>query len=154
MQVEYGQAGKADIAELAELRLAYLHADFGDFSAENEARIAAQLPGYFERHLGEDLIGYVARDTESGRIVSVILLLVTEKPASLSFVDGWTGALLNVYTRPEARRQGIASELLQRMLADARARGIDRIDLKATKAGHGLYLKNGFVDVVSSDHTP
>ena len=60
MRVE--KAGKDDIDELVELRLAYLAEDSGPLEAEVAVAIRRDPPDYYLRHLGEDLTAYVIRE--------------------------------------------------------------------------------------------
>jgi ribosomal-protein-alanine acetyltransferase len=58
--------------------------------------------------------------------------------------------LLNLTVAPEARRQGIGRALLQRFLADARARGAQQCFLEvrvSNEAAVALYAHEGFVAV-------
>lgn len=50
----------------------------------------------------------------------------------------------NVYTEPEYRRQGIASRLMQEMIAWARAHGFHSLSLHASEHGRSLYESLGF----------
>ena len=52
--------------------------------------------------------------------------------------------IMNMYTRPEYRRRGIAYRTLDILVEDARARGISSISLEATAMGRPLYEKYGF----------
>ena len=52
---------------------------------------------------------------------------------------------MNMYTRPEYRRQGIARRMLDILISDAKSRGIRFITLEATQMGKPLYEKAGFV---------
>ena len=53
--------------------------------------------------------------------------------------------IMNMYTRPEYRRQGIARRMLDILINDAKSRGISFITLEATQMGKPLYEKAGFV---------
>lgn len=53
--------------------------------------------------------------------------------------------IMNMYVRPDYRRRGIATRMLDLLVADARQRGIQCISLEATDAGRPLYTKYGFV---------
>ena len=53
--------------------------------------------------------------------------------------------IMNMYTRPEYRRRGIAYHMLDLLVRDAADRGIDAISLEATRMGRSLYEKYGFV---------
>lgn len=52
---------------------------------------------------------------------------------------------MNMYTRPEYRRQGIARRMLDILIKDAKARGVSFITLEATPMSRPLYEKAGFV---------
>ena len=52
--------------------------------------------------------------------------------------------IMNMYTRPEYRRRGIAYRTLGILVEDAGARGISCISLEATAMGRPLYEKYGF----------
>lgn len=133
--------------ELIGLRMAYLAADFGELAPADEASIRAALPSYFERHLGRDLTAFVAR-SEDGHIASVALLLESEKPANPRFVNGRIGTVFNVYTVPEYRRRGLASQVMSQLVAYARERGLDLVELNATDEGYPLYRSLGFEDAI------
>ena len=53
--------------------------------------------------------------------------------------------IMNMYTHPEYRRQGIAFRMLDLLVADARSKQIAFISLEATAMGRPLYEKYGFV---------
>ncbi len=57
---------------------------------------------------------------------------------------GRKGYIMNMYTRPEYRRQGIAFHTLDLLVQDAREKGIAFISLEATTAGRPLYEQYGF----------
>lgn len=53
--------------------------------------------------------------------------------------------IMNMYTLPEYRRQGIAYKTLDLLVAEAKKRNIKMISLEATEQGKPLYDKYGFV---------
>ena len=53
--------------------------------------------------------------------------------------------IMNMYTAPEYRRQGIAIHTLDLLVNDAREQGVSQIALEATDMGRPLYAKYGFV---------
>ena len=57
---------------------------------------------------------------------------------------GRKGYIMNMYTRPEYRRRGIAFHMLDLLVRDAREKGVSFISLEATPAGRPLYEKYGF----------
>ena len=116
----------------------------GELSENQIYALNTQLPKYFESHIGNDFTAYLAED--DGKPVSVIFMVRLEKPASVHFLSGSTCYLMNVYTISEYRRLGIASQILDRLISDAKSEGITCIDLSATDMGKHVYLKKGFIE--------
>ncbi len=59
--------------------------------------------------------------------------------------SGKKAYIMNMYTAPDYRRQGIAYKTLDLLVQDAKSRGIIAISLEATDMGRPLYEKYGFV---------
>ena len=53
--------------------------------------------------------------------------------------------IMNMYTAPEYRRQGIAFHTLDLLVKDAKEQGVLQIALEATDMGRPLYERYGFV---------
>ena len=53
--------------------------------------------------------------------------------------------IMNMYTAPEYRRQGIAFHTLDLLVKDAKEQGVSQITLEATDMGRPLYENYGFV---------
>ncbi|WP_283610026.1 GNAT family N-acetyltransferase [Faecalispora anaeroviscerum] len=142
---------RSDSEQLTEMRVEYLKADWGTLTEEQEAAVKEQLPGYLERDLGESLTAYVAE--ENGRLAGTVLMLIVEKPAGPSALNGKTGTLMNVYVLPEYRKLGLGAKLVTMALEDARQRGLCHVDLQATAQGRKLYEYLGF-QKSESHYTP
>lgn len=137
-------ADKNDIETLVKFRFLYMTDVEGKLSERQINALSKQLPAYFESHIGRDFTAYLAED--GGVPAGVIFMVRLEKPASVHFLSGSTCYLMNVYTDAAYRRKGIASQILDRLIADARAEGITCIDLSATEMGKPVYLKKGFIE--------
>ena len=59
--------------------------------------------------------------------------------------SGRKAYLMNIYTRPDYRRQGIARHMVDLLVGEARERGITAISLEATAMGMPLYESYGFI---------
>ena len=59
--------------------------------------------------------------------------------------SGKKAYIMNMYTAPEYRRQGIAIHTLDLLVNDARKQGVSQIMLEATDMGRPLYEKYGFI---------
>lgn len=144
--VVYDQANKADIEELVRLRIAYMIDDFGQISEYEKDSMETQLPDYFERRLGKELIAFVAR--AEGRLVAAAYLLIIEKPANPFLPNGLEGEVLSVYTEEAYRGNGICSQLMKKLIEYGKDKELCRINLMATEEGHPIYKKLGFEDKV------
>ena len=105
------RAGTAEIDALVQMRLGYLEEDHGPLDPGDAQTIRESLPDYFRRHLDKDLTAYVIREDQE--IVACAFLLVVEKPMSPAFINGKTGTVLSVFTRPEFRRKGYARRIME-----------------------------------------
>lgn len=144
MNILFGEASKDDIEQLIRLRIAYMIDDFGGISDHEKECMEKQLPDYFNRKLGDELIAFVAK--EGNRIVSVAYLHIIEMPANSILLNGLYGEVLSVYTEPEYRGKGLCTKLIQNLVDYGKKRGLGRVDLSATKEGYPIYAKVGFVD--------
>lgn len=146
----FERASIDDLDQLVGLRAAYLTEDHGAVPKEQLEMIMQKLPDYFRKHLNRDCFVYAAKN--GGEIVSCCFLLIFEKPSSPVFINGIVGNVLNVYTKPEYRRKGLAGTLLKMLLDDSVKMGLDFAELKATDPGYSLYKSVGFEDAVSKYH--
>ncbi len=146
--MEYVLATKNDIEQLVDMRIAYLKEDMVDMTEEQIQAVREQLPDYFKHHLGNDILGFIVKNNKD--ILSTALLLIIHKPANPNFMHGKVGEVLNVYTKPEYRHQGMAKGIMKNLLAYAKDLGLDFVELSATEQGYPLYKSLGFLE--SSSH--
>ena len=115
-----GPAGPTDLATVGHVNdLAY-----GNPDARLERTLSPLPPGL--------LHPYVAQ--LSGRPASVALALYHRQDCGISFVA----------TAPHARRQGLASDVMERVALDAREAGLTSATLQATSLGEKLYVALGY----------
>lgn len=145
------KANIEDVALLTELRLAYLNEDHGKLGKNDVEIIRRDLPDYFKKNLNQNIFCYLIRENEE--IVACAFLLVVEKPMSPAFINGRTGTVLNVYTKPQYRHKGYAKEIMNKLLSEAEEKNLSVVELKSTEDGYRLYQSVGFVDEVSKYHT-
>ncbi len=131
-----------DLETLVTLRLKLEYEDHpADEQAPAEMRqaladyLAAALPS-------EQMLIWVAE--ADGAIVGTSGLIFFQKPPTEHNPSGREAYILNMYTLPEWRGQGIATALVQTLIAYVRQTPARRIFMYATPAGKPLYEKLGF----------
>ena len=141
---EYKKATTKDIAELVRTRVIVLRAanklsDHVDMSIVEQESYA-----YYKRAVetGEHM-AYLVYDKETfigaGGVSFYQVMPTYHNPS------GKKAYIMNMYTAPEYRRQGIAFHTLDLLVKAAKERGISQIALEATDMGRPLYEKYGFV---------
>ncbi len=140
--VVYRLAEQDDIEALIQTRLLFLADSFHALSPIESENITQQLRQYFPLHLNDDLVIVLACYQE--QIISCAFLVIDERPANPSFQTGRVGTILNVYTQPEWRRNGLATKVMNQLLDLAKEQNVTRIQLKAAPDGIPLYEKLGF----------
>ena len=136
-----------DIKQLTKMRIAYIEDEQQGIKEKDVQIMLKKLPVYFLKHLGKDLIAFVAK--ENNEIIATAFLLIIEKPSSPNFINGLTGSVLNVYTLPQYRKNGISTYLMNNIMKYAKENEFDYIELKATKEGYSLYKRLGFYEYCS-----
>lgn len=82
--------------------------------------------------------------TEAHTVVAGVGLWLMDWPPHMIGAGARRGNILNVFVRPENRRQGIARELMRVALDWCAANGIDHIVLHSSADGRHLYESLGF----------
>ena len=106
--------------------------------------IDAELDTFFKKWLvSKDFLQLIAE--ENGKLLSTAAVIYYDLPPSYTNKIGVRGYVTNVYTAPQHRRKGLSKMLLEKILEDAKSRGIKKIWLGASKLGRPLYEKLGFI---------
>ena len=134
------EAGLADLPELVRLRLALL-VSLGP--VDQPDALAEAITRYLERALTDGSFLAVVAEVD-GRLVASSGLCVLRRLPLADNPEGLEGYLLNMYTEPTWRRQGLARDILRRLLALGKQRGLARVWLHATPDGRSLYESEGF----------
>jgi len=112
--------------------------------AEEMAKLAANSVPWFRARLEDGTYaGWLVE--EDCRLIAGAGLWVMDWPPHFLDAEPRRAYLLNFYVAPEARRRGLARELLALAVAEAKARGVKVVTLHASKFGKPLYEQHGFV---------
>jgi GNAT superfamily N-acetyltransferase len=137
--MNYRLSIKEDIPLLIELRKRQLI----DEGQNPDVNMDQELVKFFNNHFADNtLVEWVAE--EDGKIVGTAAILFFEFPPAFTNPSGIKGYITNMFTVPEYRGQGLASELLKKVLDEARSRSVKNILLAASDMGKPVYKKVGF----------
>ena len=141
---EYKRATLDDVEELVRTRIIVLRAankltDDVDMSVVEQESYA-----YYKRALetGEH-IAYLVYD--NGKFIGAGGVSFYQVMPTYHNPSGKKAYIMNMYTAPEYRRQGIAFHTLDLLVKDAKEQGVSLIALEATDMGRPLYAKYGFI---------
>lgn len=141
--ITYRKATINDIAGLAKIRSIMLAEIIGECSEKEREQIESNNKIYFQTALADDsFVAWIALDGDN--IVATSGLSFYVVPPAL--VEGKVAYIMNMFTLPEYRNQGIGTELFKRIVEEAKKRGYKIIKLNATDMVRPLYEKYGFVD--------
>jgi ribosomal protein S18 acetylase RimI-like enzyme len=145
-EIIFRAATVGDISELVKLRfMAILETDGVDQN-QRTPEFEKMVREYFQEYLSnQTYFGAVAE--LDGRLVSNNGLILYRKPPAFKGTSGIVGYVTNVYTMPEFRNLGIASELMKLLISFAKHSGATKIHLGTTDEGRKLYEKHGFKDL-------
>ena len=112
--------------------------------ATEDIDLVPALKDYYNRHLADGtVVSWLALDGE--KIIGTSGMSFVEKPPYFSCPTGRIGLLSSMFTDPGYRRMGIAKELLDRVVNEAREYGCGAVHITASDMGVKLYTAYGFV---------
>ena len=83
---------------------------------------------------------------DGNRVIGCASMCYIRMMPTFSHPTGKRAHLMNVYTDPARRREGIAAKMVSMLIEKAWSKGATEISLDATEAGRPLYRKLGFRD--------
>lgn len=111
--------------------------------AKEDIDLVPPLLDYYHRHMADGtFVSWLAMDGE--KIVGTSGMSFVEKPPYFSCPSGRLGLLSSMFCDPSYRRQGIAKELLSRVVEEARNYGCGAVQITASDMGVLLYTNFGF----------
>ena len=108
-----------------------------------DAMVEAFLPWVRAKMSAGEYLGWLAI-AENGAIAAGAGLWLMDWPPHMIGGASRRGNILNVYTDPEYRRQGLARRLTETAIEWCRANGIATVILHASDQGRELYRSLGF----------
>lgn len=144
----YERATSKDMEELVKTRIIVLRAA-NKLSDDADMSVVEQNSRAYYKYALEtgEHIAYLVYDKDkfigTGGVSFYQVLPTCHNPS------GKKAYVMNLYTAPEYRRQGVAFHTLDLLVRAAESRGVSQIALEATDMGRPLYQKYGFVEMVN-----
>ena len=140
MDIKFRRLTENELEIFIEMRINQLREE----GAKEDFDLKPALKNYYNRHISDGtFISWLA--TENDVIIGTSGISIVEKPPYFGCPSGKVGLLSSMYTNPDYRRMGIAKELLNRIVSEARQQGCGTIQITASDMGVKLYTAYGFV---------
>jgi GNAT superfamily N-acetyltransferase len=140
MAIEYRRLTEQELDTFIDMRITQLREE----GATEDIDLRPALTDYYHRHMKDGtFVSWLALD--GNRIIGTSGMSFVEKPPYFGCPSGKMGLLSSMFTAKDYRRKGIAKELLNRVVNEAREYGCGTIQITASDMGVLLYTNFGFV---------
>ena len=139
MEIQYKKLTDNELDTFIDIRIKQLREE----GATEDIDLKPALRDYYERHMADGtFVSWIALDKD--KIIGTSGMSFVEKPPYFGCPNGKIGLLSSMYTSNEYRRQGIAKELLTRVVKEAEDYGCGAVQITASDMGVMLYTDFGF----------
>ena len=137
------KANLNDIDKLVEFRVEFLK-EIQNPPIDKEIKIFRKSLKNFllKKMKSNEFISWLAEADK--KFIATCGLSFLQKPPHFFNMTGKFAYIMNMYTKPEWRRKGISSALLDKLIEEIKEKGIQSVVLHATPYGKSLYEKFGF----------
>ena len=145
MNIVYKKLTEAELETFVDMRIDQLTEEYEAEGKEipGNVNLRSALFDYYHKHMADGtFVSWIAMDGDV--IVGTSGMSFVEKPPYFACPSGKLGLLSSMFTDPEYRRMGIAKELLDRVVSEARNYGCGSVHITASDMGVKLYTAYGF----------
>jgi GNAT superfamily N-acetyltransferase len=140
----YHKAGRDDLEILVKTRLEMLRSVNKIPEAEDLKEVAGRCRDYYSESFEKDThVACLVYDGE--KIIGCGGISFYQVMPNIKNPSGKKAYIMNIYTVPEYRGKGIATKVVDLLVAEAHKRNIQKISLDATAMGRPVYERYGFV---------
>ena len=130
-------AQKSDLPEVLAIRMEML--SVVNAGKSFDAAFVERSRDYFTNGAQTTVLAF-----DGENVVGCATICYVQVMPTYSHPTGNRAHIMNVYVREEYRRRGIAREMMEMLLDEAKLRGVSQITLDATESGRPLYQALGF----------
>lgn len=145
MDIVYKKLTENELDQIIEMRINQLTEEYtseGKTVPENVDLKKSLMDFYTKNMAAGTYVSWLAFDGD--KIVGTSGMSFAEKPPYFTCPTGRLGILSSMYTNPDYRRMGIATQLLDRVVKEAKDYGCGTIYITASNMGVKLYESYGF----------
>ncbi|SEQ43925.1 MULTISPECIES: GNAT family N-acetyltransferase [Butyrivibrio] len=145
MDIVYKKLTENELDQIIEMRINQLTEEYtseGKTVPENVDLKKSLMDFYTKNMAAGTYVSWLAFDGD--KIVGTSGMSFAEKPPYFTCPTGRLGILSSMYTDPDYRRMGIATQLLDRVVKEAKDYGCGTIYITASNMGVKLYESYGF----------
>ncbi len=145
MGIVYKKLSENEISRIIKMRIDQLTEEYTSQgrTVPQGVDLETSLKAFYEKNLDAGTyVSWLAFDGD--KIVGTSGMSFAEKPPYFTCPSGKLGILSSMYTDPNYRRMGIATQLLDRVVKEAKDRGCGTIYITASDMGVKLYESYGF----------
>ena len=145
MDISYKKLTTSELDVFIDMRITQLTEEYvsSGRTVPTDVDLQSALKDYYNRHFADGtFVSWLAMD--DNKIIGTSGMSFVEKPPYFGCPTGRLGLLSSMYTNPNYRRMGIAKELLNRVVEEARAYGCGAVHITASDMGVKLYTAYGF----------
>ncbi len=140
--MEFRRATIKDVPKMTDIRIK-MREEREQLSSENRKILAENTKKFFEKNIENGLfVAYLC--LEDNEIIATAGMTLFEMPPTTKLINGKVGKIMNMYTQPSFRKNGIANKLLKKLVDYANENGYYKIMLNSSAMGEPLYKKFGF----------
>ncbi|MCR5500992.1 MAG: GNAT family N-acetyltransferase [Acetatifactor sp.] len=148
MKLSVKRASLDELDMLMEWRMRVLAEVFSDSEKPNWVGIRKNNEEYYRESLSDGThTACFALNEDDGVIIGCGGICYQKEMPSPDNPTGTNGYLMNIYTLPEYRGQGVGRRIVEFLIDDARGRNTEKIYLESSKDAKHLYREIGFSDM-------
>lgn len=139
MGIEYRKLTISELDTFIDMRISQLREE----GAIEDIDLKSALKDYYKFHMEDGtFVSWIALD--GGTIIGTSGISFVEKPPYFGCPNGKIALLSSMFTSNEYRRQGIAKQLLSKVVSESNKYGCGTVQITASDMGILLYTDFGF----------